>query len=172
VENVRLDAESNSPPASLSFVDARFTADLLVSSNAYWMECQARLDADGQATEVALSMIQPYREDTLTFFERLSSMPDCWLGTANWYSESGEVSIDVRGQGDRLVAFRVELRRMAHLEPAAAGQFLVAYDGLRRFTSSLGTFLRVPPAPPGWKSPLVSPLARWSFTDTRSSRHE
>jgi Family of unknown function (DUF6228) len=167
VESARLDGDSNSRPASLSLFDARFEPDRMADSDAYWMECQARLDADGQTTEVAVSMIQPYREDALTFFEKLCSLPDEWLGTANWYSESGEITIDVEGQGNGLVALQVELRRMAHLEPAAAGQLMVAYDALRRFTGSLPTFFSLPSPPPDWTSPATSPLSRWSFADAR-----
>lgn len=128
------------------------------------MECRVKLDAGGESTDVALSMIQPYREDTVIFFEKLASVPDGWLGSATWYSEHHEVSIDVEGKPNGLMKFRVELRRMAHLDADAAGEFLVGIDDLRHFASSLGTFLRVPDAPAGWKNPDVSSLARWSFT--------
>lgn len=130
------------------------------------MECRARLDADGQFTEVALSMIEPYREDTVDFFDKLASLPDDWLGRANWHSERGELSLDVQGQPEGSMAVRAELRRMAHLEPAAVGAFVVRAVELRRFASSLGTFLRVAPPPTAWKSPDASPLGRWSFTES------
>ena len=129
------------------------------------MECRVRLDADGQFTEVTLSMIQPYREDTVDFFDKLASMPDGWLGRANWYSEGGELSLGVQGQPKGLMAVRVELRQMAHLKAAAVGAFIVRAAELRRFASSLGTFMRVAPPPTSRKSPPASPLSRWSFTE-------
>ena len=163
---MRLDADSNGAPASLSLFDARFRTDRFAGSDTYWMECQAKLDADGESTEVALSMIQPYREDTLAFFEKLSSMPNGWPANAEWSSEHGEIRIEVQGRGSGLVALQVELRRLAHLEAAAAAQLLVGYDDLRHFMWSLGNFLRVPHAPSS-KVAEASQLGRWSFTDSR-----
>jgi Family of unknown function (DUF6228) len=132
------------------------------------MECTVRLDADGKSAEMALSMIQPYREDTLAFFDELSSKPDGWLGSADWYSEHNEIGIRAHGNGTGLVALDIELRPLAHLEATAAARLLVRYNELRRFTSSLGNFLRVPHAPAG-QGGIGSPLGRWSFTDRPGS---
>src|SRR5437667_149498 len=79
----------------------RFESEPATGSDSYWMECEARVEADDESTEVTLTMIAPYREDTLTFFEKLSSMPDGWLGSANWHSECGKLFIDAQGNGNR-----------------------------------------------------------------------
>jgi hypothetical protein len=163
VDRIRLDGVSSSG-ASLSLLAPHFEPDRFLHMDAYWMECRVSLDAGGQSTEVALNMIQPYREDTVDFFEKLASMPDDWVGGARWYSERGELNVDVEKEPSGLMAFRVELRRMAHLDPAAVGEFLVSPDEVHRFASSLRTFMRVAPAPAGRKSPDESPLSRWSFT--------
>jgi Family of unknown function (DUF6228) len=164
VIDLRLEADPNGTPASLTFFDAVF-------HDADWMEFHARLETGGESADVALSMIRPYREDTVTFFDKLSAMPEGWSGSANWYSEDGRASIDALGRPNGLMGFRVEVRRYAHLDAALAGEFLVGVEDVRRFASSLGTFLRIPAPPPGWKSPDVSPLSRWSFVKPHSTQH-
>lgn len=164
--SVRLESGSGDASVSLAFSDAHFEAERFAGSDAYWMQCQVSLRVDGDSTDVGLSMIQPYREDTLDFFEELSSRPDGWVGGANWYSEANEIRVDALGRGSGLVALRVELRRFAHSDAAGVGEFVVSYDDLRQFTWSLASFLRVSNRLAGSSRPAASPLGRWSFTDS------
>jgi hypothetical protein len=78
VNSVRLDPVS-SDATGLSLADPH-VEEASGAPREYWMECRASLDDGGQSTAVALSMIQPYREDTVELFEKLASMPDDWLG--------------------------------------------------------------------------------------------
>jgi hypothetical protein len=156
---VRLVGHSDGHSASLSFSGSEFGRDN------DWMDCLVELASNDRRTEVAVTMIRPYREDTIVFFEKLASKPDTWLGSAIWYAESAEITIEAQGQGTGLVMLRVELRRYAHEDPASTASLVITYGALRDFARALGEFMRIPAAPPGWKTPRTSQLARWSFSD-------
>ena len=132
----------------LSFSGALFEAEPdTPGADTYWMDCVARLALEDVTAEVSVWMIEPYRQDMLGFFQELASVPERWLGRAEWESENGKVFLDVGGYGSEPIVIRAELAwsTSSWLQETRHGTFGVTPSDLKAFAASLPPFLRLAP---------------------------
>ncbi len=154
MKSARLRSDRSATPGELAFIDPKFDelrsirADPYWRADAYWMDCRVRLEAGGNVVEAKLSMIEPYRDDTIAFFRELSARDDRWSGTARWYSEHGELDLGAEADGSGSLRMRVALREYAHLDPIQVAELVVSPADLRSFTEALADLFRVRPTAP------------------------
>jgi hypothetical protein len=106
----------------------------------YDMAFTVALVADGEETSVLANMIEPYRRDTLGFFQSIARPR--WAGSDSWESEYAEVAISARSDGSGAIDLDVTLRWNGY-ESSLARTLRVRGDDLAQFSSDIARFLHV-----------------------------
>jgi hypothetical protein len=98
------------------------------------------LVADGEETNVVLNMIEPYRHDTLGFFQAISRLG--WSGSDSWESEFAEAAIVARSDGGGKVELDLTLRWNSY-ESTLTRTLSVDEAELGRFAHDVARFLHI-----------------------------
>jgi Family of unknown function (DUF6228) len=138
VDTVLATLSSEDGDSRIEFQDGQLAAD-------GYFTCRAVVVADGaEWPPIELEMIEPYRRDTLGYFEELAAGATTgWEGENTWTSEHRQLSLAATHTGDGAISVRVLARWRPDYETERRGELTMSVEAVKLLAPRMSDFLRL-----------------------------